>query len=41
MNTKYISLSGVAAQDEIYLEFAQKSKFSFYFILKGNTESTL
>ena len=22
MNTKYISLSGVAAQDEIYLEFA-------------------
>ena len=24
MNTKYISLSGVAVQDEIYLEFAQK-----------------
>ena len=24
MNTKYISLSGVAAQDEIYLEFASK-----------------
>ena len=24
MNTKYISLSGVAAQDEIYLEFAPK-----------------
>ena len=40
MNTKYISLSGVAAQDEIYLEFTPKSKFSFYFILKGNTEST-
>ena len=39
MNTKYISLSGVAAQDEIYLEFAPK-KNSIYFLLKGYTEST-
>ena len=28
------------AQDEIYLVFAEKSKFSFYFILNGNTEIT-
>ena len=40
MNTKYISLSGVAAQDESIWNLPQKSKFSFYFILKGNTGST-
>ena len=28
------------ARDEIYLVFAKKSKFSFYFILNGNTEIT-
>ena len=28
------------ARDEIYLVFAVKSKFSFYFILNGNTEIT-
>ena len=28
------------ARDEIYLVFAEKSKFSFYFILNGNTEIT-
>ena len=27
-------------RDEIYLVFAEKSKFSFYSILNGNTEST-
>ena len=26
------------ARDEIYLVFAEKSKFSFYFILNGKTE---
>ena len=28
------------ARDEIYLVFAEKSKFSLYFILNGNTETT-
>ena len=28
------------ARDEIYLVFAEKSKFSLYFILNGNTEIT-
>ena len=27
------------ARDEIYLVFDEKRKFSFYFILNGNTES--
>ena len=28
------------ARDEIYLVFAEKSKFSLYFLLNGNTEIT-
>ena len=30
-----------SARDEIYLVFAEKSKFSFYFILNGNTETQI